>query len=81
MDNIEKLINDIYEKEPDNIIIVTENKEPIMIMDKKTWNKLADNSHLKEKMRKFKAPTFVGRMDIPLVGTSIKIDLEDCEVI
>ena len=81
MDNVEKLINDIYEKEPDDIIIVTESNEPIMIMDKDTWNELPDNSRLKEKTRKFKAPTFVGRMDIPLVGTSIKIELEDCEVI
>jgi hypothetical protein len=81
MDNIEKLINDIYEKEPDSIITVTESKEPIMIMDKEDWNKLADNSHLKEKMRKLKAPMFVGRLDIPIIGTAIYIELEDCEVI
>jgi hypothetical protein len=81
MDNIEKLINDIYEKEPDSIIIVTESKEPIMIMDKDTWNELPDNSRLKEKTRKLKAPKFVSRLDIPFIGTSIKIDLENCEVI
>jgi hypothetical protein len=81
MDNIEKLINDIYEKEPDNIIVVTENKQPIMVMYKEDWNELPSNFPLKLKMRKLKAPTFCGRRDIPIIGTAIYIELENCEVI
>ena len=78
LDNVEILIDQIYTKEPESIVMVFENKTPIAILDEEDWGGDKFN-HVKAKCRLFKPASFMKRMDIPGIGAYIYIDLAECE--
>lgn len=78
IDNVEIMINQMLTHEPEAIIAILENKNPIGIMHKEDWESDRFN-HIKAKCRLYKAPLFVTRSDIPIIGTTFYVDLAECE--
>lgn len=78
IDNVEIMINQMLTHEPEAIITILENKNPIALMFKDDWESDRFN-HIKARCRLYKAPLFVTRSDIPIIGTTFYVDLAECE--
>ena len=79
LDNAEIMVNQAFGHEPDAIVTIFENGNPIAILHKDDWESDKFN-HVKAKCRQYKAPAFFEMGDIPLIGKVINIRL-DAEVI
>ncbi len=75
LDNAEIMVDLAFAHEPDAIVMISENKNPIAIMAKDEWESGKFN-HVKDKCRQYEAPAFFGRHEIPVIGVSIYINLE-----
>ena len=78
MDNVEILINQIYQKEPYSIVTIMEDGCPIGIFHKEDWES-GDFEHVKVKCRNYVPPAFVQRAEIPIIGVVFEIDLCKCK--
>lgn len=76
LDNAEIMVNQAFAHEPDAIVTILENSKPIAIMYKDEWEGERFN-HIKAKCRKYKAPAFFERGEIPFIGVVININLEE----
>lgn len=76
LDNAEIAINQVFAHEPDAIVTILENKNPIAILYKDAWESEKFN-HVKAKCRQYKAPAFFGRGEIPFIGIVIQINLTE----
>ena len=77
MDNLKVMIDEIFEKEPDSMVVVTENKNPIAIVYKEDW-KGDKFIHVKAKCSNYIPPAFIKRSDTPIIGTVLYIELNKC---
>lgn len=76
LDNAEIAVNQVFAHEPDAIVVIFENKNPIAILFRDEWE--SENFiHVKVKCRQYKAPTFFERGEIPYIGVVIKINLTE----
>lgn len=78
LDNVEIMIDRVFENEPQSTLVVKENNKIIAIIYKVEWE--SDRfKHIHEKCRQYKPPHFYGMADNPIVGTIVRIDLSECE--
>ena len=78
MDSVEIMIDQIYEKEPESIIVIKENETPVAIIFKDDW-KSDRLTHIRNKCKDCIPSAFIERGDIPIIGTVFYIDLSKCE--
>lgn len=76
LDNAEIMVNQAFAHEPDAIVTILENKNPIAILHKDDWESEKFN-HVKAKCRQYKAPAFFERGEIPFIGVVININLTE----
>lgn len=78
MDNVKIMIDQIYDKEPESVIVIKENEIPVAIMFKDDWQ--SDRlTHIRNKCKDYTPSAFIERGDIPMIGTVFYIDLCKCE--
>lgn len=78
MENVKIMVDEIFEKEPESMVVITENRKPIAIAYKEDWEgeKL---THVKAKCKEFIPPSYITRSDIPIIGTVLYVELKECE--
>ena len=74
IDTVERMVNQVFMHEPDVMVVITENKNPIGVVYKEDWES-EKMAHLRAKCSQAKAPDTFERGDIPVVGTVIKIEI------
>lgn len=76
IDNAEILISQIYEHEPDAIVTIFENDTCKAILFKSDWEDEAYN-HIRAFCRLHKAPDWIERGEVPIIGTVCRVVLEE----
>jgi Ni,Fe-hydrogenase III small subunit len=72
--NTETLVNQIFEKEPNAMVVIAIGNEPpkgIVYLD--DWE---HNTKLQARCRTYEAPIHVQRADYPIIGTIIKLNVK-----
>ena len=72
----EMVINHVFACEPDAIVIILENENTIAVLFKEDWES-EKFIHIKAKCKKYNAPEFIERGQIPLIGIVIRINLQE----
>ena len=80
-DNVETLINQIYAHEPEAWVVISDNQRTLAILDKKGWENDDFSPFIRAMCRSVIPPRFLKRLDIPVIGTAIYINLSECEKI
>ena len=71
--NTETLVNQIFEKEPNAMVVMAIGNEPKGIVYLDDWKR---NTKLQARCRTYEAPIYVQRADYPIIGTIIKLNVK-----
>lgn len=71
--NTETLVNQIFEKEPNAMVVMAIGNETKGIVYLDDWKR---NTKLQARCRTYEAPIYVQRADYPIIGTIIKLNVK-----